>query len=704
VSGPQAATSPTDAATDAVVRAALEREAPSVLTGVGGWSGRAIFAVAVLFSAFQIWTATFNPLSSLVVRSVHVGFLLTLTYLMFGFRGANHKGAPWHGWLLSAASFALGLYHWRFEHDLILRAGDPSTLDLWVGALGVLLVFEAARRLMGWELPVLCGVFIPYALLGPSLPFGLSHRGYGFDQVIDQLWFSTEGVFGTPVFVSATFIFLFILFGAFLERAGMIKLFNDVALGLVGRAKGGPAKVAVVSSGLMGTINGSGVANVLTTGQFTIPLMMRFGYRPAFAGAVEATASMGGQLMPPVMGAAAFIMAETIGMPYADIAVAAAIPAILYFGAAFWMVHLEAGKRGLKGLPASECPSAWRALVEGWHLILPLAALVYLLFSGFTPLFAGVMGLAATVCLILGAHLTSGLAGVLLRIVFWLAVGLAASVLWRLGLRTEQAAFALVALLILPCLFFRGGRATLRLCVDSLADGAKNALAVGVACALVGVLIGVLTLTGLASSLASAIVELSNGNLLAALVLTMIACIVLGTGLPTTANYIVTASIAAPALLQMGVPLLASHMFCFYFGIMADLTPPVALAALAASSIARGAGHMEIGWIATAIATAGYVVPFMAVYDPALLMQGGDYLATAYVTGKAVLAMMLWGGAVIGYFLAPLNWPERAWAAVASFLFIVAVPLTDEIGFAAAALFIGLQWLRSRRAAAGAVA
>ena len=690
-------------AADAATRAALERESPAVLGGSGGFSARVVFGFAVLFSAFQIWTATFNPLSSLVVRSIHVGFLLALTFMLFGFAGAYRGRIPWHGWLLAAVSFAIGLYHWRYEHDLIIRAGDPTMLDLWVGAVGVILVFEAARRLMGWALPILCAVFIPYALFGRSLPFGLSHRGYGFDQVIDQLYFSTEGVFGTPIFVSATFIFLFILFGSFLERAGMIRLFNDVALGLVGRAKGGPAKVAVVSSGLMGTINGSGVANVLTTGQFTIPLMTRFGYRPAFAGAVEATSSMGGQLMPPVMGAAAFIMAETLGLPYTEIAVAALLPAVLYFGGAFWMVHLEAGKRGLVGLPADECPSALRALIRGWHLVLPLAALVYLLFSGFTPLFAGVMGLAATVCLILGTHLAGGLSGTLLRVVFWLAVGLAASVLWRMGLRTEQAAFGVIGLLIVPSLFTRGGRATLALCVQSLADGAKNALAVGVACALVGVLIGVLTLTGLASSIAGAIVQLADGNLLLALVLTMFACIVLGTGLPTTANYIVTSSIAAPALLQMGVPLLASHMFCFYFGIMADLTPPVALAALAASSIAKES-HMRIGFIAVSIAAAGYVVPYMAIYDPALLMQQGDAWGVAYIFFKAVLAMKVWGAAVIGFLLTRLTVWERLWAVGAAAMFIVALPITDEIAFAMTASFIVWQWLAKRRAtrAAGA--
>lgn len=689
---------------DAQIRQAIDRENPSTVAAFEGFDGRAVFCIAVAFSAFQLWTAAFNPVSSMVVRSVHVGFLLLMTYALFGVRQeATRKRVPWYDWLLGLTAFAIGLYHYFFEVELIQRSGDPSMTDLVVGGIAVALVFEAARRIMGIALPIMCGVFIPYALFGRSLPFGLGHRGYDVDQVIDTLFLSTEGIYGTPTFVSASYIFLFILFGAFLERAGMIKLFNDVSLGLVGHAKGGPAKVAVISSGLMGTINGSGVANVLTTGQFTIPLMMRFGYRPAFAGAVEATASMGGQLMPPVMGAAAFIMAETIGVPYSEVALAATIPAILYFGSAFWMVHLEAGMRNLVGLPRDQCPSAIKAVVEGWYLILPLAALVYLLFSGFTPLFAGVIGIAATAALILGMRIAVAIGPTMLRVVFWVAVGLTAAGLWRLGLRTEHLAFTLVILLIIPCLMFKGGRETLKLVVNSIADGAKNAIGVGVACALVGVLIGMMTLTGLASSFASTIVDWSGGNLLAALLLTMVACIVLGTGLPTTANYIITASIAAPALLTMGVPLIVSHMFVFYFGIMADLTPPVALAALAASSICK-ADHMEIGWIAARVAMAGYVVPFMAVYDPALVLQSGDWLAVAYVFGKACIAIALWGAATIGFFWTRLPLVARVYAAATSFMFVLALPLTDEVAFVMTGLFLLWQHRQRRNLSSAAPA
>ena len=392
--------------------AAFDRENPAATHGAAGSAAIAAFAIGVVFSLFQVWTAAMSPLSSLVVRSLHVGFLLLMVFVLFGWRrsATPRSRVPWYDWLLAGTGFALGFYHMVFEAELILTAGDPSTTDIVVGCIEVLLVFEAARRVMGWSLPIICGVFIPYALLGPWLPFGLAHRGFGFEQVVDQLFLGTEGIYGTPTYVSATFIFLFVLFGSFLERAGMIQLFNDVALGLVGHAKGGPAKVAVISSGLMGTINGSGVANVLTTGQFTIPLMTKFGYRPAFAGAVEATASMGGQIMPPVMGAVAFIMAETLGVPYAEIATAAIIPAALYFFSAFWMVHLEAGKRNLVGLSKAECPSALQAVIKGWYLLLPLVALVFFGVS-FGAKFAGARMWAGIVLVLIIIQVMLGMAG-----------------------------------------------------------------------------------------------------------------------------------------------------------------------------------------------------------------------------------------------------------------------------------------------------
>jgi TRAP transporter 4TM/12TM fusion protein len=685
------------------IRRAIEKDNPTVAyERLPLFDRRIIYAAGVIFALFQLWTATFNPLSSMVVRSVHTGFLLGMTFLLIGIsdQRTRHR-VPLYDYGLAVLGFVIGLYHWLYEGALIERSGQPTDLDLVVGALNILLVAEAARRVMGWGLPVFCLAFIPYAMVGPWLPGLLAHRGYGPDQIIDQLQFSTEGIYGTPIFVSSTFIFLFILFGSFLERAGVIKLFTDLSLGLVGRSKGGPAKVTVVASGLMGMVNGSGVANVLTTGQFSIPLMKRFGYRPAFAGAMEATASMGGQIMPPVMGAAAFIMAETIGVSYLEVCKAAAIPAFLYFASVFWIAHLEAGRSRLLGLPADECPSALKAVIKGWHLLLPLAALVYLLLAGFTPLFAGVIGIAGTVILMLATALIDG-RPLVMRIVFWVLLGLVTYGLSKAGFRTEHFAMALVGGLTVIVLFSRNGLKVVRMLVDSLADGARAAVSVGIACALVGILLGVLSLTGLASGLAGIIVDLSNGNLLIALLLTMVACIVLGTGLPTTANYIITASIAAPALLQMGVPLMVSHMFCFYFGIMADLTPPVALAALAASPIAR-AGHMEISWLATRIGAAGYLVPFIAVFDPALMLQSGTWLDTLYVFAKAAVGIGLWGAAMIGFFFTDLGVRARIFAGLTASLLILALPVTEAIGFVAAAAFVAWQLIEERKLKSAAV-
>ena len=664
---------------------------------LSGAALKIVIGASLLFSVYQLVVAGFHPWSSLVIRSVHVGFLLMLTFLLYPFlKSGKLDSIAWYDWILAAAAFGLSFYHWIFEADLIQRSGDPNTADLVVGAVMVVLVFEATRRILGWALPIVCGAFLLYGLFGQYLPPPIGHRGYGFDQIVGQLYLGTEGILGTPVMVSATYIFLFILFGAFLEHAGMIKLFNSIALGLVGQAKGGPAKVAVISSGFMGTISGSGVANVLTVGQFTIPLMKRFGYSSVFAGAVEATASMGGQIMPPVLGAVAFIMAETLNVPYVEIVKAAVIPAVLYYVTAFWIVHLEAGRMGLVGLPKEQCPSAWKAIKESWYLVLPLAGLVAMLFHGFTPMFAGLTGLALTAILILGAAVAARLSSMAFRYVFWLAVGLAAACFVEFGI---YAILAVIAVLALLCLWVKGGLETLRTIRIGLIDGARQALPVGMACAVVGVIIGVLTLTGAASSFAGFILTVGQKSLFLSLFLTMIVCLILGMGIPTIPNYIITSSIAAPALLQLGVPLIVSHMFVFYFGIMADLTPPVALAAFAAASIAK-ASPMKIGVKATQIAIAGFVIPYMAVYTPAMMLQG-DWTVSAvvYIVGKALLAVGLWGTAAVGYLISPLKPYERLFTGIAALMLVAAGTLSDQIGFAMAALFAVWHVWQSRRLA-----
>ncbi|MCV2865544.1 TRAP transporter permease [Albidovulum sediminicola] len=663
-----------------------------------GAQGRLLFWIAVVFSLFQIATAAhFLDMPSQVTRAIHVGFLGLLAFPLIALVGNRGPIALTLAWIAALAAVVVAGYQWWEYVPLLMRAGDPLGRDVVLGVIALFLVFAAAWVLMGPALPIIAGTFLAYCFFGQHLPSPLNHRGYDFAQVVDHMAYGTEGIYGIPVYVSSTYIFLFILFGAFLEKAGMIKLFTDVSMGLVGHKIGGPAKVAVLSSGLMGTISGSGVANVVTTGQFTIPLMKRFGYRPAFAGGVESTASMGGQLMPPVMGAVAFIMAETLGVEYVEVVTAAVIPAILYFGSAFWMVHLEAGRAGLTGLARSELPSPLRAVKDGWHLLFPLAALVYLLFSGYTPLFAGTTGLALTLVLILGASAALGLPEGWIRILFWIGLGLLAATSLKLGIGI--VAIAIAALIAWNALS-KGGRETLILCRDSLADGARTAIPVGVACALVGVIIGTMTLTGAANTFGQFIVSVGDKSLFLSLVLTMLTCIVLGMGIPTIPNYIITSSIAGPALLGLGVPLIVSHMFVFYFGILADLTPPVALACFAAAPIAKENG-LKISLNAVKIAAAGFVIPFMAVYTPALMLQPGGPLAeavgfipaVAYVVAKAVISIGFWGAAVIGWLGRPLALWERALAMAAAFTLIAALPLTDEAGFILAAAFALRLWL-----------
>ncbi len=667
--------------------------------------GRLLFWLAVAFSTFQIATAAhLIDLPSQVVRAVHVGFLTLLTFPLVAAARRAGPAVKALAWAFSAAGVAVAAYQWIEYAPLLLRAGDPSTLDLVFGVVALATVFAAAWAIMGPALPIISGLFLAYCLFGEYLPAPLNHRGYDVSQVIEHMAYGTEGIYGIPIFVSSSYIFLFILFGAFLERAGMIGLFTDVSLGLVGHKRGGAAKVSVISSGLMGTISGSGVANVVTTGQFTIPLMKKFGYRPAFAGGVEATASMGGQIMPPVMGAVAFIMAETLGVDYAEVVKAAVIPALLYFASAFWMVHLEAGKYGLVGLPREELPSALRAVRERWYLILPLAVLVHLLFSGYTPLFAGTIGLSLTVLLILGGSIALGFPSTAIRVIFWIGLGLVAAAFFRYGIDVLLlATLALVAWNAVT----RGGRETLAACRDSLGEGAKTALPVGVACAVVGIIVGTMTLTGAATTFGQFIVSVGEQSLFLSLLLTMVTCIVLGMGIPTIPNYIITSSIAGPALLELGVPLIVSHMFVFYFGILADLTPPVALACFAAAPIARESG-LKIALEAIKVAAAGFVIPFMAIYTPALMLQDGGPLAAsigyipavAYIVLKAVIGIGLWGAAVIGFLGGPLPWWLRLLAMAAAFTLVAALPVTDEIGFALAALFAVLAWRRTRALAA----
>lgn len=673
---------------------------PTLTSFSTNFEGRLLFYIAITFSVFQVVTAAhLLDLPSQILRAVHVGFLGLLALPLVCVIKKKNIFLKTISWIGGLACFIIALYQTIFYQDLILRTSNLSHLDVIFGVTAVILVFIAAWIVMGYALSLIAGIFLVYCFFGNYLTGMLQHRGYDFKQIVEHLSYGTEGIYGIPTYVSTTFVFLFILFGSFLERAGMIKLFNDVALGLFGHTRGGPAQVCVASSALMGTVSGSGIANVVTSGQFTIPLMKKYGYSPAFAGGVEATSSMGGQIMPPVMGAVAFIMAETLGVKYVEIVKAAIIPAILYYVSCWWMVYLEAGKKKLLGIPKDQLPSALSAFKRGWYLTIPLIVLVYLLFSGYTPLYAGTIGLAFVIFLILGAPIAGKLSN-LKKVLFWIILGLVSASFFEIGIKVIVIS---ISTLVLINFIFKGGRETLVSCRDALADGAKAALPVGVACAVIGVVIGTLTLTGAANTFGQFIIKVGENNLLLSLILTMIVCLILGMGIPTIPNYIITSAIAGPALLKLGVPLIISHMFVFYFGIMADLTPPVALACFAAAPFAKESGF-KISLEAVKLAVAGFIVPFMAVYSPELMLQGlanKDFftiiISVGYISIKALIAMLFLGMAAVGYMNAPLNFFERVICILVSALLITAIPITDELGFGLMLLFIVYRWLKFKK-------
>ena len=614
-----------------------------------GWPKKIIAAIAITFSVFQLYTAIFGVLDAQLQRAIHLGFGLALAYLLYPFRRAWTRDHYFHPIdivfaVLGAATPAYLVIQYR---ELITRAGTVSPVDTVVGGLGILLVIEATRRVVGLPMVTVVLAFIAYAFLGPYMPGVLAHRGLTPEQLIGHLYFTTEGIFGIPLGVSSTFIFLFILFGAYLESTGLGKFFIDLANAVAGWASGGPAKVAVLSSGLMGTVSGSSVANVVGTGSLTIPMMKKLGYNANFAGAVEAAASTGGQLMPPVMGAAAFLMAEFVGVPYIDVVKAAAIPALLYFTGVWLGVHFEAKRKKLKGIPRAELPNPLTLLKERGHLAIPLIVIVYLLVSGYTPM---------------------------------------------------RAALVAIFLSILCAMLRKSTRMKPIEIVYGLERGAKGVLGVLVACASAGIIIGVVTKTGVGLRLASGLIDLAGGMLLPAMFFTMITAIVLGMGVPTTANYVITSTIAAPALEQMGVPVLAAHMFVFYFGIIADVTPPVALAAYAGAGISGG-NALKTGVHASKLAVAAFIIPYVFVLSPVLLMVDATPLAIVSVTLTALLGMIAISSALCGFLADHCRPYERLLLIIAGLLMIKPGGITDLVGLVLFVVILVMQYRRAKETA-----
>jgi len=724
--------------------------------------------LAVILSLFHIYTAGFGVLLAMKHRAVHLTLVLTLVfllfpakksgksksigtipldilsfsiiyammglYLLYQYQDAIYRWMAAESFVFAGLTFLsafrkeedrniinsldvllalsgafIGIYVFFAYDQYVYRIGIPSNMDLVVGYFAVLIILEAGRRAVGPDLPLLGFAFLVYCHFGRYMPGFLAHRGYDVGRIVEHMYMKMEGIFGIPLGVVSTFVFHFVLFGTIIAKTGLGQFFIDIAMALAGHTTGGPAKVAIISSGFMGSINGSSIANTVTTGSFTIPMMKRIGYKPAFAAAVEASASTGGQIMPPIMGAAAFIMSEFIGMPYINIALAAIIPALMWYLGVLSMVHLEAKKRNLQGIESGRLPEVIRILKERWHLLLPIIFIVFLLIKGYTPFKAAFWGILSSVA-IAGRILPTAL------ITLYAAIH---AILWNYFNIWNPEWFICAASLVVG--YYRPKvRLTYVQLWDALVLGAKAALAIGAACACIGFVVGAAGLTGFGMTFANMAVTLAKQiagfvvhiplldyfsnfqlELFFTLVLTMVACTILGSGLPTTATYIVLATIAAPALLAFKVPLLASHMFVLYFGVIADLTPPVGLAAYAAAGIA-GSNPFRTGFTASKLALAGIVAPFVFVYSPELLLTGKSFasmsifLHTAYIAVTSGIGVVLLGMAAVGYCITTANVIERILLAASCILLVRPDWQTDMVGAAILLTVLAIQFFKTR--------
>lgn len=620
--------------------------------------------ISVIFVIFQLYATLSGAITAQVLRATHLAFVQLLAFLLFPpTKNSPRNTLPWYDIVLGLIGAACWLYIVVNFDSLVRRSGNNTPLDVAVGIVGILVLFESCRRIVGLPIMIIAGSFIVFAFAGKYLPGFLHHRGYSLQRVVCHLFYNTEGIMGTPIGACSTFIFLFILFGALLEKTGIGHFFIDVCNALAGGASGGPAKVAVLSSALLGTVSGSSVSNTVGSGSFTIPMMKKLGYKGEFAGAVEAAASTGGQIMPPIMGAAAFLMAESLGLPYITIVKAAIVPAILYFTGIFITVHLEAKKLGLKGLPKDQLPRFMPLLLKKGYMILPLVVIIYFLCAGKTAVFAALMGIIACVLVGFGVSVSD------------LAHG-------------RKPSF--------------GGKDI----VEIMCTAARNIISVAIACGMAGIIIGIVTLTGLGLRLGNGLVMLAHGKLLLTLVFTMVASIILGMGAPTTANYLITSTITAGAIISLGIEPLAAHMFAFYFGIIADVTPPVALAAIAGAAIAK-AKPMKTALNATKLAIGAFIIPYMFVYNSKMLMINASVLSVVMIIVTAILGMFGISVALEGYgfnntgffynsgkrkaTIIAFDAVERILFAVAGLLCVIPETKTDIIGVSLLAVLIAYQ-------------
>ncbi|QPC46108.1 TRAP transporter permease [Mangrovibacillus cuniculi] len=613
--------------------------ATRTLKGVYGYIA---FLGLLAFSIYQIWTVLVPVLPRQVLLSIHLGFALSLIFILFpATKKLRSTTKPaWYDVILAIASIFVGSY-WPINIDKIVNSvGYLNSLDMVAGILAILLVLEATRRAVGLPITIITILALAFAYFGQDMPGFLKHRGLSLEQLVQTMFFTSEGILGTPLYVSGTFIFLFLLFGSFLVQTGVGQYFNDLAVAIAGKRTGGPAKVAIFSSALQGTISGSSVANVVTSGSFTIPMMKRLGYKKEFAGGVEAAASTGGQLMPPIMGAAAFLMVEFIGgITYWEIAKAAAIPALLYFTGVWIMTHFEARKLGLQGLKDEEMPNR-KEVVKKLYLLTPILIVIILLMTGMSPMMAALWSILSTL------------------------VVSAVNKATRMGIKKTIAA---------------------------LVEGARTALSVAAATACAGMIVGVVTKTGLGLKLANSLVELANEQILLTLFFTMITAIILGMGSPTTANYVITSTIAAPAIILLGYPELSAHLFVFYFGIIADITPPVALAAFAAAGVSKGE-PIKTGINAAKLAIAAFIIPYMFVLSPELLMIDATPLEIVWVVFTAIAGMIAIGAGIIGFWNHKLSAVLRIVAVVTGLMLVYPEGMTDTIGLIIFIAFVVYQY------------
>ena len=625
--------------------------------------------VSIAFVTFQLYATLSGRITAQVLRATHLAFVQFLAFLLFpATKKMPRNTLPWYDVVLGFIGAGCWMYIVINFEQLARRTGVNTVLDVVIGIVGIVILFESCRRIVGLPIMIIAAIFIAYAFLGKYLPGFLHHRGYSLQRVVCHLFYNTEGIMGTPIGACSTFIFLFILFGALLEKTGIGQFFIDACNALAGGASGGPAKVAVLSSALLGTVSGSSVSNTVGSGSFTIPMMKKLGYKPEFAGAVEASASTGGQLMPPIMGAAAFLMAESLGLPYITIVKAAIIPAVLYFTGIFITVHLEAKKNGLKGEPKESLPKFLPLFLSKGYMILPLVVIIWFLCSGKTAVFAALMGIVA--CLL---------------------IGIAVSVIDM----------------------FRGRKPTFgsKDLIDVICAAARNIISVAIACGMAGIIIGVVTLTGLGLKLGAGLVSLAGGKLFLTLLFTMVASIILGMGAPTTANYLITSTITATAIIQLGVEPLAAHMFAFYFGIIADVTPPVALAAIAGAAIARGK-PMLTAVNATKLAIGAFIIPYMFVYNPQMLMIDASPFTIVFIVITAIIGMFGISTALEGYgfnftgifhgknktkgLTTTFDVIERVLFAIAGLLCVIPETTSDIIGLIMMAVLITYQIINKR--------